>query len=357
MKRVLLFFVFLLLIIGGGAAWWYLRDTPEKVIRDAVLSLSKLRSVPEATLDVAWKNPQTQATTGFTSLMQVDVADISMPLVMGVLRIGAQGMQDQDQILDFAADKQAVVFRPQQVSTDWLDRYSTLAGTTSTTPFLQISREAFLKITGYQNAIAQNKDAEIRQLMPFVIPTIYATSDLRKIQMADDRDGVALDIRFLRSGLQPVLIAASKAWKGNTPLTASDYTWIEKITDNMLAGDFQIVLDAKTRELVHIEGSWPDIEQSSAVAGEVRFRLDFAGLNEKVIISLPHDAVEVTAKIAPGLVPSVLTSTGLKEGYVAPTSTLNNSASSYPRDTDAYSRYYDTMKRKGLIQGAKKQKK
>ena len=356
MKRILFFLLFVALMAGGGAAWWYLRDTPEKVMRDAIVSIVQARTIPEAILDVAWKNPRTQATTGFTALVQIDLRDLSVPLVMGVLRIGAQSMQDQDQILDIAATKEAVVFRPQDVSADWEAKYIALAGTTSSTPFLQMSREAFLKITGYQNAISQDKDAELRQLLPFFIPTMYAASELRHGQTADGRDTVGLDIRFLREGLQPLLIALGKAWKGKTPLTASDYAWIEKMADNMLAGDFQLVLDAKTRQLIHIEGTWPDIENQVATGGQIRFRLDMADINGKVAIELPKNAVEVTAKLAPGLVPSALQIGGIKEGYIAPTST-DESVSSFPRDTDAFSRYYDSMKRKGLIQGAKKQRK
>lgn len=356
MKRALFVFLFLLLALGAGAAWWYLRDTPEKVMRDAVVSMASMRTIPEATLDVAWKNSRTQATTGFTALVQADVRDASLPLFMGILRIGAQSMQDQDQILDIAADKKVVVFRPQEVSAEWEAKYLALAETTSSRPFLQMSREAFLKTTGYQNAIAQDKDAELRKLVPFLLPTIYAASDIQKTQLADGRDAVTLDIRFLREGLQPLLIALGKAWKGKTPLTASDYAWIEKLADNMLAGDFQIVLDAKTRQLSHLEGTWPDIEGQVATGGQVRFRLDIADINGKVIIEIPKQAVEVTAKLAPGLVPSALQTGGAKEGYIAPTST-DETVSSFPRDTDAFSRYYDTMKRKGLIQGAKKQKK
>lgn len=343
MKRVLVFLVLCALLGAGVGAWWLLRDTPEKVLRDALVSFQGIRTIPEAVLDVAWLNPATRATTGFTSLMQVDLKDISLPKAMGVLRIGAQQGQSQDQVLAFALDGNFLAVRPQDVSTDWQAQYAELVHTTSSVPFARMQREAFLRRFGYAGAISQEKDASMRALLPSLAPTMYAASDIERSTL-DGRPIVSISVRFLRDGLQPLCIALAKAWKGTTPLTAADYAWIERMVERALAGDFRLTLDASTRQLVHIDGS----------SGDLRFHLDLTGVNGGVSIVLPTDVVDITGDLAPGSVPVALPVSGNRPGYVAPTSTVPVVAPSYPRDTDAFTRYYDAMKKKGLIKGAKK---
>lgn len=355
MKRFLVFLCLLVLLGSGGAAWWYLRDTPEKVLRDTVIALQHVRTIPDAVLDVAWLNAATRSTTGFTASMQLDVKDLSLPKALGVLRIGAQAGQNQDQILDVAFDGNALVIRPQDVSPEWFAYYQGLVQTTSSQPFVKILREPFLKKFDYASAISKEKDAELRALLPSLGPTLYAVSEL-ETNTVDGQKQVSLSFRFLRDGLQPLLIALGKAWKGTIPLTAKEYAWLERVTDDMLAGDFRVTLDASTRQLVRLEGSWPDIEQNADTGGDVRFRLDFSQVNGKVTIVLPSDAKDVTGLIAPGSVPTALPNAVGKEGYVASSSTQVETPS-YPRDTDAFSRYYDVMKKKGLIKGAVKPKK
>jgi len=352
MKRALLVFLLILLLGGAGAAWWFLRDSPDKVLRDTIVSLGQVKTIRNSSLDVSWLDAQSRATTGFTTLAQLDLKDISQPQAIGVIRLAARSVNDQDQLLDIVLGADTVAFRPEDISPYWMARYRDVAGTTSSRPFLSINRDSFFQTLGYGGALSKGKDAALRQLLPSLQPTMYATSPLETSQVGD-RTFVSLRFRFLRDGFQPLLIAWAGAWKGNATLNAKDYAFIEQVADNALAGDFRVTLDATTRQVVRLEGNWPDMNSKDGLA-QVRFVFDLDGVNQGVAVVVPKDALNVTAKFAPESVPSFLPNAGTRAGYIAPTSSAETVIPSEPRNIDAFSDYYDELKRRGLIGGVKR---
>jgi len=293
MRRFLAACSLVVLIIGGFVLWWYSRDTPAKVLRDGFGQLIEMKSAKQVTADISSTNPVTHVTTGFTSVSEVNVADLTHPQSLGILRIGARSSSEQDQTIDLVIDKLQAALRPRSVTSQYRSLYQQLSGDATGTTFLAVNRDAYLKANGYTEAIAKGKTADVRAALQYLLPIIVPGNVLT---YSADKSQVSATFRFDRRTLQPFLIVLVHAWTGDNP-TIDEYAWIDRATEDLARGQFMLTINRKTRVPLSLVGNFDlvDDAQRSYATTHVAFQL--SGINEPVSISIPQISKDVTAQV------------------------------------------------------------
>ncbi len=353
MKRALLIFLAILAIGGVLALWWYLRDTPEKVLRDGMTAIVTAKTAKTFNLDVSWTDYRTRQTSGFSSYSQIDLKDLAKPRSLGVLRLSASDVKGQEQTGDLILEKDAIAMRPRSVKAEWRQLAQELTQDPLGDTFMLVNRDMFLSQQGYEEALARGASEAIRKALSFAVPVFVAAGDITP-GTSDGLETLAVPFRADKNSIKPFILSFITAWNSDNP-TPKEIAWADSVTEMLAAGKYRIVIAKITREPVEISGEIPQYDAQGHEIKHIKFTLAIGGLNQKVNIGIPEKAKDVTnqtvakqklqalpqAKLKP-LPTGTSTVDGAKAGQVS-TSTpkLINE-----RETDLFNKYYEDMQRK-----------
>lgn len=353
MKRALLIFLAILAIGGVLALWWFLRDTPDKVLRDGLTALVTAKSARTSNLDVSWTDFRTRQTSGFSSYSQIDLKDLAKPRSLGVLRLAASDVQSQDQTGDLILEKDVIALRPRSVKTEWRQLAQDLTKDPLGDTFLVINRDLFLSQQGYEEALARGGSDAIRKALSFAVPVFVATGKISS-GVSEGQETLAVPFKAEKNSIKPFILSFIAAWNNDNP-TPKEIAWTDMVTDMLAAGKFRIVITKATRQPLEISGEIPQSDAQGHEIRRIKFTLEIGGLNQKVNIGIPDNAKDVTnqtvakqrlqalpqAKLKP-LPSNTSTVDGAKAGRIS-TSTpkLINE-----RETDLFNKYYEDLLRK-----------
>lgn len=354
MKRTLAA-IFLVLLLGGGLAlWWFMRDTPEKVLRDGFTALLNLKTAKSFSLDTSWTDISGRTTTGFDYTGEIDLKSWIRPRALGAIRLGAATAEGQNQTGDMVVESDAIALRPRSVSQELRSYAESLSKDPTGETFLVVSRDAFLEDRGYVKAISKGTMADLRREAAFLIPTLIPVGGLVQGTEAG-HPSVKAVFRIDRKAITPVLISLVKAWMGDNP-TPEEYGWVEDASAALASGRFEMTLDKTTRLPLRLKGTFSRLDASGKELTRISFDMELAGHDQKVNIGIPEKAKDVTetvvlksqpraslpqAKLR--ALPAAATSTeALKRGEIS----TSTGKMIDEKGTDLFDRYYEEMLRK-----------
>ncbi len=292
MKR---FFVVLFLIVlvgAGGTAWWLLRDSPDKVIRDAVTSLTALQGADRMTLDVAVTDPQTRVTGGLTFVGRINASDLSHVQALGVVQSTAPKVGATPETVDVVMSTDTIALRPVQVDAEQEARYQALAQDPSHATFIRVDRDGLLKKYGYGVGVAHASDASIREALRSIGGIPRADGGITA-STENGRDVLTVPFHLDVGNLRAWFITAVRAWTGAAP-TPEAYGWIDRIVNGAGHGSFQVTIDSQTRSLVRIEGSWRVVDNTGSVLSLVHAVFETGQADGFGPITIPQGALDVS---------------------------------------------------------------
>lgn len=349
MKRFLVLLLVLCAAVGGVGAWWALRDTPARVLKDAVTTLADAKRLSRVELDVAITDNATRVTTGFTFVGRADLSDLVRPQALGVLRLAAKDASSQDEDADFILLSNKLAFRPRNAMPPSVARFKELAGTA---PFAIVNRDEFLARSGWPSLVGKGTDPEIRQSLRFVEPILLPQGDL-----VDSEDGTLRTVEFTldRNAARPFLVNLVESWAGRRP-TAAEYGWAQRASLDAGRGTYALTVDTATREPRFLDADIPLVrEADNEVVGRIQATLAFEGFGDAVRVAAPADAKDVTIALLRPNSTSTLPTSGDREGAVpAVTGTAAATTGSdllQGKDIDVFSSYYDEIDNRGILQG------
>lgn len=286
--------IFLALLIGGGfALWWFLRDTPEKALRDGFAALLGLKTAKSLNLEVSWTDPASRTTTGFGFSGQVDLKSWTRPRALGVLRVGASSAGGQNQTGDIVIESDSLALRPRSVSPE-LRRYAqSLSNDPSDETFLVVGRDAFLNEKGFPKAIANGENEALKRDAVFVIPALVPVSGLVR-GMDEGRQTVKSTFRVDKKSIEPVLLTLVRSWMGDNP-TPEEYGWAATAAASLASGRFELTLDAATRQPLFLRGEFDQLDETGKGIRKIAFSLGLSGHGQKVNIGIPEKSKDVTS--------------------------------------------------------------
>lgn len=330
MKRVFLA-VFGIVLVSGGVIWWFLRDTPQKAVRDGLRRLMEVESIALVVGRVAWTNPETRVTTGFDFVGQLDTQDLTRPRALGALRLG-EGLAGEEQIEDIILEK---------------NRLARRRGVRSGR-FTVVNRNAFLKERRHSGLVAGGKTEDVRETLPALIPTVRASESWKKTKAEGNRL-VTVPFTLEGNALRPFLIALLRVWH-NDALSPDELALIDRASLGLSRGQFQITVRRDTRVPTQLRGEWPLVDIEGKERLRLRFQIDLAGINRRVSIVIPADAEVDREKIAPRLPQPALPSSPSASGTLSFPITLPDKAIRMinEKDVDLFHKYLEEMKRKKM---------
>jgi len=347
--------IFLVLVLGGGfGLWWFLRDTPEKVLRDGFSSLISLKTAKTCSLDVSWTDIAARTTTGFSYSGQIDLKSWTRPRALGAIRIGAGAAEGQNQTGDIVIETDAVALRPRSVSPELRAYAESLSKDPSGETFLVLGRDAVLDDKGFAKAVSNAPGEDLKREAAFVVPALAPIGKLVQGSEAG-RPTVTAAFRVDRKSITPVLLALVKVWMGDN-LTPDEYGWVETVSPSLSSGNFELTLDKATRLPLRLKGTFGQIDASGVETRKISFKLALEGHNQKVSIGIPDKSKDVTettilkkqtraalpqARLR--VLPGNATGTGAMKPGAAPTSTGKMIDE---KETDLFDKYYEEMVRK-----------
>lgn len=354
MKRILIAF-FLAIAVGGSILlWWFLRDTPEKALRDGVLGLINLKTAKSFSLEMNWTDLVQRTTTGFSYAGQADVKSWTRPRALGVVRIGAASVETENMTGDLVIEDVTVALRPRSVTPALRSYSESLSKDASGETFLVIDRDALIQWAKFDKAISNAAQDKLKSESAFVIPTLIPTSELKRAK-AGSREIISVDFRFDQKSIEPVLLALVKAWMSDNP-TPDEYRWAENAAASLAAGQFELTIDKRTRLPLVLKGSFSQLDQAGKGIMKISFNLTLDGHDQKVTIGIPEQNREVTGETVKkeqprGVLPQAqfrtlpgnATGTGGLGAYDIPTSTGKMIDE---KETDLFDKYYEEMLRK-----------
>jgi hypothetical protein len=344
MKRFLLVLFVLILAGSGGAYWWLTRESSLRVAESALQSLIGLKTVGAARIDFATTNPRTNATTGFTFVGQLNLADATLPEALGSLRLGAKTTTDLDQTVDLIVTKEQVIIRPRtgKPQADVLAKM--FARDPSGQSFFAADRTIFTNVSGLRVPSATGRNSAVRQAMASLVPALILTGELELGLDGAGRKIASTSFRVDRRLARPFLISLVSAWTGKEP-TIDQYSAIDRAVEGLARGSFRVTVDRSSRELVSLTGSWPRVDDEGNELSRLGIDLGFAGHNTEVTIGIPEGALDVTSELGGNRpVPS------LPSSIIRPGAATNTSPAVIPKfdpsQIDLFQQYSEELNRK-----------
>jgi hypothetical protein len=353
MRRVLLVIAAFLCIGGIILAWWFLRDTPEKVLRDGFGKLLNAKTAASVIAEIAWTDPNTRVTTGFGAAGQLDVKDLGRPRALGVIRL-AEREGRIEETADVIIELDRFAIRPRSVTPESRARYQDLVGDPEGVQFAVIARDPFLNGNNWSQAIAQGETETIRSTVKS-FPSVIAVAGPWKREI----DRISVPFRIDGEALKPFLSATLQAWANDSP-TPQDLVWMNRVATGLARGQFSLTINRQTREPMTLQGEWSDLNEKGEEMLRYRIRFDISGLNRSVNIAIPENAKDITDKLVVpkatgGLrpatlrtLPSATTGTGVSAGLewnasgtydLTPGNVVNED------DVDLFHKYLEDLKR------------
>lgn len=354
MKRALLVLLCALLGIGIFALWSVVRDTPDKVLRDGVIRLVTADSFESITADVAWTNPSTRVTTGFEAAGRVRISDIAAPEFLGVVQTG-EGVFGNESSANVLVSQNVLALRPIDVDPSLEQRYVSLIGATTGTPFITMRRDAFLERTGYASWLPHGAATSIQRVLSIASPIVAATGPWVK----ESGRLVSVPFRIDREAFRSFSIALATAWRGGE-LSVDDLTQIDRRANDLARGTFWLTVDRGSREPVSLRAAWPVLDEQGVERLRIRVRIDMHGRNAAGMIGLPAHGMDVTSQIMldkgtelrsanrraeDALVPGSISVTSVRGGMIeTPTLRLIDE-----QQTDIFQTYLEELNHRGDV--------
>ncbi len=354
MKRALLVLLCALLGIGIFAVWSVVRDTPEKVLRDGMVRLATADSFESIAADVAWTNPSTRVTTGFEAAGRIRISDIVAPEFLGVIQTG-EGVFGKESSANLLVSQSALALRPIDVDSSLTQRYLSLIGDATGTPFVMMNRDAFVDRLGYAAWMPHGASTSIRRVLSLASPIVLATGPWVK----ESGRVVSIPFRIDRDAFRSFLIALATAWKGGE-LSVEDLTQIDRRTNDLARGTFWLTVDRSSREPVSLRAAWPVLDEQGIERLRLRIRVDLHGRNAAGPTGLPAHGIDVTSQIVldkgtelrtadrrseDALVPGSISATSVRGGMIeTPTLRLIDE-----QQTDVFQTYLEELNHRGDV--------
>jgi hypothetical protein len=348
MKRFLLILLALLAVGGGIGGWWVLRDTPEKVLKDAVATLAGAKRLSRFELDVAVTDNTTRVTTGFAFVGQADLSDLVRPQALGVLRLAAKDPQSQDEDADLVLLSNKLAFRPRSAMPRSVARFKELVGAA---PFAIVNRDEFLIRSGWPSLVGKGTDPKVRSSLQFAGPILQPQGG---IVVSEDGTQETVEFTLDRNAVRPFLVNLVESWAGRRP-TAAEYGWAQRASLDAGRGTYALTVDAATREPRFLDADIPLVrEADNEIVGRIQATVAFEGFGDAVRIAAPAGAKDVTIALLRPNSTSTLPTSGDREGAV-PVATGTAAATGVDllqgKDIDVFSAYYDEIDNRGILQG------
>ncbi|MEO5927275.1 MAG: hypothetical protein ABIO72_01095 [Patescibacteria group bacterium] len=325
MKRVLFVLLAMLLAAGIAASWWVLRDSPEKALRDGLLRLTTMKTAETLVLDVAWTSPSTRITTGLGFAGQIDLTDQAHPRIIGVIRAG-EGLIGPEQTADIIVDAGRLALRPHTVTVSSQNAFVKLAGVTSSDAFALLDISSVAKSKGVTELSGLGHATETQAVLT-AFPSLIQLAGDWIVEPNTNGKIVTIPFQLDRTQLRPFFIAFYTAQTGKGP-DANALRGIDQANEYLLHGTYLLTVDRRTRQPITLQAAWPILNPKNNETLRIRVRLDIAGINKPVAISIPTDAVDITNKLLKPIVtglPSAAESTNaVVVPYQASTSSKNN---------------------------------
>lgn len=301
MKRGLLVIIGVILLMVIAVAWWFLRDTPEKALRDGLNNLLTAKSAEQAALEIAWTNPETRVTTGVNFVGQVDAGDLTRPQFLGVLELG-DGVAAGAQIADLVLIPDKLALRPRRVTSDYWSQYQTWSGDAKNKNFIFFDRDKLLLDRELNRFMAQGPPQDIRAQAAAFYGAVKISGEWKKqravyfgLRKVSARLA-SVPFQINESAMRSALASFLNVWH-DAALTPGDLQWINRSSRGLARGLFRLTLDQDSRLPVSLEGGWPVLDDQDREILRVRVKLTLDGLNRSVSISLPENAKDATKSI------------------------------------------------------------
>lgn len=355
MKRFWAIFFGIIFVGGGFALWWFLRDTPEKALRDGIQGLIGLKTAKLFSLDAARSDMAARTTTGFSLLGQLDLKNPVRPRFLGTLRVGAASTQGQNQTGDLVIEDVALAVRPRSVGPELRATAEKLSGDPTGETFLVMGRDPFLEDNGFAKAISSAEAASLRQEAASILPSLVPLGKLA-YGSEDGRPTIIVTFRIDGKSAKPVLLSLIKTWMGDNP-TPDEYGWAEAMAADLATGSFELVLDKATRLPKRLSGKLSGLDDRGVEASRYSFTLGIEGYGQKVNIGIPEKAKDISSDVGQAgkqlkgslpqgklrSLPQTATGTDALKRTAVTTSTGKMIDET---ETDLFGKYYEEMLRK-----------
>lgn len=336
MKRVLFLVLLMILAAGLATALWVFRDTPESVLFKGFRGLLTAKSFNSLVIDVAWTKPSERTTTGIGFAGQADFHDASRPRLIGIVSAG-EGLFGPEQTADVIFDDGRLALRPHAVTPASGDAFVKLTGATSTNLFAVLDTSLFVKSKGYP-ALAGKGSTTATQAVLSSLPSLIQPGSEWIVESDGGGKIVTVPFQLDRSGLRPFFIALYSAKTGTQP-DATALVGIDQATEQLLRGTYLLTVDRRTGDPLTLQAAWPVVDAKGNETLRIRIRIDVRGINQPVSISIPGDAIDITAKIVKPTVTGLPSATQTTNTNVVPYQPATSTSA-----TDRFDSYVDDLR-------------
>lgn len=293
MKRVL--FLVLAMIVAAGLATtlWFSRDTPQSVLHKGFRRLFAAKTFSSTVLDVAWTKPSTRVTTGIGLSGQLDMHDSAHPRFIGIVSSG-EGLFGPEQTADVIFDGSRLAIRPHAVTAASSEAFIKMTGATSTGLFAVLDLASVAQSKGY--ALTGKGSSTTTQAVLASFPSLLQPANEWIVEGEGDGKIVTVPFQLDRNALRPFFIGLYAAETGANP-DAKALVGIDQATEQLLRGTYLLTVDRRTGEPLTLKATWPILDADGKETLRIRIRLDVRGINKPVSISIPDNAIDITAKL------------------------------------------------------------
>jgi hypothetical protein len=260
---------------------------------------------------------------------------------LGSFRIGAKTTTDADQTLDLVISKDRVSFRPRTGTPQIELLTKLLAQDPSGKAFISVDRVKLATATGLNASTAAGRNTAVREALQFLPPTLILTSEPKTSVDANGQKSVSIDFRMDRRGARPFLISLVTAYIGHEP-NVDQYSAIDRAVEGLGQGSFHVTIDASSRELTRISGTWTRVNDDGNELARMGIDIGLAGINEPISIGNPEGALDVTSVLGGTRQPTLPSSITRPD---APTNTEPGVVPKFdPSQIDLFQQYSEELK-------------
>ncbi|MFH1621425.1 MAG: hypothetical protein ABIB04_05085, partial [Patescibacteria group bacterium] len=222
-------------------------------------------------------------------------------------------------------------------------------GDASGETFILADRDVFFNKLNYPAAVGLGASDDVRAAFAYALPALIVDGPLETITN-DGGDYASVNFRFDRSATAPFLIDLIRAWRKATS-TVEEYAWIDRAAQGLTRGNFNMVLDSRSRQVVRLSGNWPMFNEQGEEQAKLNVTIDFLGLNQSVVIDVPAPVKDITDLLSKRIEPTTLPSSALRPGVTTGTETLQPSQEErviQKPEIDLFNKYSEELKKKSL---------
>ncbi len=350
MKRLIIVLILVIFAGAGFGYWWYLRDSPQKVLRDGIFSLNTAVSAGQLRADFAITDRKSGTTSGFSFLGELEAKDAIKVQLLGVVSIGAKTTTENDQSLDVVLTSEKIALRPRSVVREFQELAEKYTGDATGQTFILTDRDVFFDKVGYPAAVGKGKSDDVRSAFLYVLPALIPDGPIWKSDKVNGKN-VSVNFRFDRSATAPFLIDLIRSWR-KAASSVEEYAWINRASEGLVRGNFKMTLDQKSRQIVSLSGSWPMVDEQKEEIVRLNVALNFWGLNQAVSIQTPDLVKDITEFLSKRAAPMTLPSSTFRPGATTDTRLLipraENEIGGKKPEIDLFNKYSEELRKKSL---------